>query len=357
MSNWKRTPSKRQSNFTDSDRLGSHPSPFLRQSVTSQSLREIPGLQTLHEERLPMAPNRRPSMTSQPGGSLEIVLPHLVAPPQATTTAGVLQSLPPTNFAHHNFPPISLPPPRQSFCTSHHVGQTFKQETNDTACQTLRRDDLDLIPAYPSTQIRIADLDEAAQASNLERASLAKDRQRLKAKIDVLEAEVVELQSLIDVSQQHTAAKDAQYSQIVEMSTRLQTQSASDSHQWKVEQKQWACEKRDMHDTIAKLRSEVRNLQTGLSRPTALHTEKLSYRFETRSQSTQTATDEASLEQHSKSLQYANASMEAVLIGVSKEYGQLTEYIEKLGSIGKNIQTQLQNVGLGDSVPRMADGE
>lgn len=309
------------------------------------------------EERLPMASNRQPLIPSQREVSLQTVLTQVVALPHASLTTRVLPSLSPPDSAHHTLPPMSLPSPRQPFYTSHHVGRAFEHETNDTAIQTLHHENHDSLSAYSSAQIRRADLDEVAQASNMEMAKLAKDRQRLKARIDVLEAEVVELQNSIEVSQQHTAVKDAQYSHIVEMSTRLQTQSASDSHQWKVEQKQWACEKRDMHDTIANLRWEVRNMQTGISKPTASHTEKLGYRSDVSLQSILTATDQASLEQHSKSLQSANASMEAVLLGVRKEHAQFTEYIEKLGSMGKNIKTQLQSVGAIDSVPRIVDGE
>lgn len=341
MSEWKHTASKRQSGSTDSDHSKSYPVPFVRHFRTSQSSGKSLSPHSSLEEGSPSVADHQLLFTTRPGVSLEAVLTHLEAPSQ-TSTSRTLPSLSPTDSANYTLPSISLPSPWQSPHTSRQVGRTLDVGANDITTQTLQREYCSLVSAYSLTQTRIADLDEAAQASNLETERLSNDRQRLKAKVDVLEAEIDELQNSIEVSRQHSATKDAQYSQIVDLSTRLQTQSAFDTQQWRVEQEQWANEKQLMQDTIAKLRSEVRDLQLGLTKSTASCHDRLSHDTGTSPQSIPTSTIRATLAQHSNSLQQANASIEAALIDISNHHLQLNDHVEKLGSIGKNIQTQVQ---------------
>lgn len=101
-------------------------------------------------------------------------------------------------------------------------------------------------------------------------SKLIRECQSLKAKIDVLEAEIEYLQSSIEQSHRHGVADDAQYSQIVEMSSRLQTQATSDVQQWGSEKKRWVKDRVDMQQTSTGLKSEVRVLREtcrGLSEP------------------------------------------------------------------------------------------
>jgi len=65
-------------------------------------------------------------------------------------------------------------------------------------------------------------------------------------------------------------AKDTQYSQIVEMSSRLQIQATADAQQRNSEKDQWVRDTGVIQQTITTLRSEVRLLRktySGLAPP------------------------------------------------------------------------------------------
>jgi len=84
--------------------------------------------------------------------------------------------------------------------------------TNDITLQNLQRDNADLVSTYAKAKLQIADLDKTVLASSLELNKLIKERQSLKAEIDVLKAEIEELQNSIEHSQRHSVAKDRRYS-------------------------------------------------------------------------------------------------------------------------------------------------
>lgn len=126
--------------------------------------------------------------------------------------------------------------------------------------QTLQRENTDLASAYAQAQIYIADLDTRVQASRAENGKLAKERRRLTGKIELLEAQLEELEQSIQQAQEHTATKDAQYSRIVDLSTRLQRQGAAESQARKAEQHEWLSEKQNMQSVIGSLKNEIQGL-------------------------------------------------------------------------------------------------
>ena len=190
-----------------------------------------------------------------------------------------------------------------------------------------------------SSRTQVMDLDEQVRASRLEIAKLVKDRQRLKAKIDVLEAEVDELQNNMEVSQQHTAAKDAQYSQIVDLSTKLQGQGAADAQHRKAQQEQWIRDKQNMERVIKTLEAEIHNLRTSIHASTARHVDG-SGPLPTPSR----MTDHARLGTGEDGLEHANTNTVDALLDIRKQHAHLMECIEKLGSIGKNMQTRFSSM-------------
>lgn len=208
----------------------------------------------------------------------------------------------------------------------------------------------------------MADLDKIVQTSSLEIGRLFKEGQGLKAKIDVLEAEVDELQTSIEVNQQQTVAKDAQYSQILELSTRLQSQAGFDGQQRKVDKEHWELEKHDMLQTITALRSEIRTLcnsygsvpqsnQGYVSREASTPKRTLS------GVATAASTSPMDLETEVAILRHANSTLEDTLTKVRQEHAQLYEHVKRLGGLSRNIQRHLQAASTGESISGTPDEE
>lgn len=164
----------------------------------------------------------------------------------------------------------------------------------------------------------------------------------LTGKIDLLEAHLEELEQSIEQTQEHTAAKDAQYSRIVELSTRLQSQGAADQHEW-------SSEKKSMQSVIDSLKIEVK----GLRKAFASHANftnpspSLIDEYPRGDQSHPKAPDESSshgLITEMEALRRANARMEDAMTGIRGDTAQLAKYLEKLGSVERNMQMHLQRM-------------
>ena len=168
-------------------------------------------------------------------------------------------------------------------------------------------------------------------------------------KIELLEAQLEELEHSIQQTQTHSAAKDAQYSRIMELSTRLQSQGAAEILARKAEQHEWSREKKSMQSVIASLETEM----NGLRKACASHTKPTN--------STPSPTDGdhhgvegnlASLAESSsegliaeiEALRRTNTRMEDALAGVRGDNAQVADCIEKLGSAEKSIQMRLQKM-------------
>ena len=226
--------------------------------------------------------------------------------------------------------------------------------SDDPNLQSLQRENADLISAYSQAQARIAELDATLQASSAEVAKLFKERQGLKAKVEILEAETEELQSNADQSQQHTFAKDAQYSQILEFSTRLQTQSMSDSQQRKLDYEKWEHERQAMLQTITNLRAEVRTLRKSYGSVAQMQLQSTdgSSTGPTVTHGSSTSND---LEAEVQVLREANTVMQNTLNKVRQEHMQLSDYIGKLEGIGRNVERHLQASEVVVDTPRIPD--
>ena len=212
--------------------------------------------------------------------------------------------------------------------------------TGNAALQNLQRDNTSLTSAYSAAKQHITELENTVQASSAEFGKLIKERQSLKAKIDVLEAEVEELQSNMEQSQRQSEARDTQYSHIVQMSTKLQTQAVTDGQQRDHERHQWTREKAGMQQTITSLRSEVRMLRRSHGGFPPASTA----RGQAKGSELEDSGDlsPAGLEEEMRHLQHVNSSLEDSLEHVRKEHAQLIQHIEKLGGIGRNIQRHLR---------------
>ena len=223
--------------------------------------------------------------------------------------------------------------------------------SDDHSLHILQRENPDLISAYSQAQARIAELDATLQASSAEVAKLFKERQGLKAKIERLEAEAEELQSNAEQSQQHTIAKDAQYSQILEFSTRLQTQAMSDSQQRKLDYEKWEHERQAMLQTITNLRAEVRTLRKSYGSVAQMQLQGAA----TGPLATHGSSTSNDLEAEVQVLREANTVMQNTLKKVRQEHIQLSAYITKLEGIGKNVERHLQASEVVVDTPRVPD--
>ena len=326
---------KRRSDFTDAEREVAPHVSFPLYQQTSESSQASSSRNSSLDDRTSNASDRRSRFGSRPHTQPD-VLTHPEASTQASPASFTLPSLSPTNAIGYTLPPISLSSPR----AAPPGNLAYEQGTNDSMIQNLQRENARLMSETSSARTQAMDLDEQVRASKLEISKLVKDRQRLKAKIDVLEAEVDELQNNMEVSQQHAAAKDAQYSKIVDLSTRLQGQGTVDAQHRKIQQDQWIRDKQSLEKIIKTLETEIHNLRTSIHKSTTRRADgsgPLS--------PTSRMTDQAQSGAREDGLEHANASTVDALLNIRKQHQHLTECIEKLGTIGRNMQTQFSNMG------------
>ena len=325
---------KRRSDFTDTQREVAHRVSFPQHQQTSESSQASSSRTSSLDDCTSNASNHRSRFGSRPHSTPD-ALTHPEDSTQTSPASFILPSLSPTNAIGYKLPPISLSSPRPA-----PLGNlAYEQGNSDFIIQNLQRENARLMSETSSSRTQVMDLDEQVRASRLEIAKLVKDRQRLKAKIDVLEAEVDELQNNMEVSQQHTAAKDAQYSQIVDLSTKLQGQGAADAQHRKAQQEQWIRDKQNMERVIKTLEAEIHNLRTSIHASTARHVDG-SGPLPTPSR----MTDHARLGAGEDGLEHANTNTVDALLDIRKQHAHLMECIEKLGSIGKNMQTRFSSM-------------
>lgn len=260
-----------------------------------------------------------------------------------------------TSSATLTLPSLASSSPMPASYTPHSGNLPSKLGTNCHTLETLQRENTDL-------QTFIADLDTEIQASRVENGKLAKERQILTGKTEHLEAQLEDLEQNIQQSQEHTAAKDAQYSRIVEMSTRLQSQGAAESQARKVEQHEWSTERKCMQSVIDSLEKEVEGLRKAYGSYAKL-ADQMPLPGDDCPDEIEGSPDSAA-ESSSRgpvadieTLRRANARMEGALIGVQRDNAQLAVYIEKLGSVQKNNQTHLQRAETATGALNVLDGE
>lgn len=232
MSQWNRLPSgpKRRSDFTDPERPGSYYFPPPQQSHTSKSSEASTSPHSSQEGQTPNAVGQLPSLTTRTGISPDAVSTRIDMSFHAPLSKMRLPTPSPTSSTRFALPPMALSSPRPASHTPHSGNLPHKPGIDYLTIQTLQRVITDLASAYAQAQIYMADMDSKVQASRAENGKLAKERQRLSGKIEFLETQLEGQGQIIKQIQEHTAAKDAQYSRIVELSTRLQSQGAAEFH-------------------------------------------------------------------------------------------------------------------------------
>ena len=347
MSQWNRLPSglKRRSHFTDPEQLGSYRCPPPQYSHTSQSSEASTSPHSSQEEYKPTTLRQLPSLTAGTGISSGIVGNRTDASSHASSFTTRLPTTSPTSSTNFTLPPIALSSPGPTTYTADSGNLPHKLGTDHY--QTPQHENIDLATAYNHAQIYIADLDTQIQASQAENVKLGKERQRLSGKIELLEAQLEELEHRIEHSQKHTVAKDAQYSCIMDLSTRLQSQGAAESQARKVEKQEWAWEKKSMQNVIESLRNEVTGLRTAYARCNRVTSSTPS---STDDCAHETGGNEDALAESSsqgliaeiEALRRSNSRMKDALAGVGGDNAQLARYIEKLGSVEKRIQIRLE---------------
>ncbi|KAL9075904.1 MAG: hypothetical protein Q9161_001298 [Pseudevernia consocians] len=364
MSQWNHLPSgpKRRSDFTDPERLGSYRFPLPQQSLTSQSSEASTSPPSSQEGQKPKAVGQLPSITARTGISSDVVETRIDPSFHGSSSKMRLPTPSPTSSAPFTLPPLALSSPRPASYTPRSGNLPHKLGTDHFTIQTLQRENTDLASAYAQAQIYIADLDTKNQASRVENGRLVKDRQIMTGKIELLEAQLEELEQSIQQSQEHTVAKDAQYSRIVELSTRLQSQSAAESRARKAEQHEWFSNKKSMQSVIDSLKNEITGLCKAygscakFSNLTPSPVDDDPYVIEGNpSSAAESSSHELIAEM--EALRRANARMKDALAGVRVDTAHLAEYIEKLGSVEENIQMHLQRAETARSMLDFLDGE
>lgn len=351
---------KRRSDFTDPGRLGSYHLPRPQQSHTSQSSDASTSPHSSQAGQTPKAAGQLASLTTRQGISSDVVRTRIDASFHASSPKMRLPSPSPTSSATFALPPIALSSSTPASYTSYSGNPPHIFGTDYLNIQTLQRENTGLASAYAQAQIHIADLDTRVQASRAENGKLAIERQSLTGKIELLEAQLEEMEQSIQQTQEHTAAKDAQYSRIVEFSTRLQSQGTAESQARKAEKHEWCSEKKSMQSGIDCLKTEVKCLRKAsyaqFTDLTPSPIDNYPNRIECNPDLAAKSLSDGLIAEM-EALGRANARMEDALAGVRGDNAQLAEYIEKLGSVERNIQMQLQRVETARGMMDVLDGE
>ncbi|CAF9919633.1 MAG: hypothetical protein ALECFALPRED_001243 [Alectoria fallacina] len=351
MSQWNRLCSgpKRKSDFTDPERPGSYHFPLPQQSHTSQSSEASTSPHGSQEGQIPKALGQLASLTVQNGISFDVVGTRINASFHASSSKTRLLTPPPTSSGTFTLPPIALSSPRPTSCALYSGNLPHRLGTDYPTTHTPTHENIDLASAYAQAQLYIADLDTRVQASRAENGKLAKERKRLRGKIELLETQLETLEQSKQQTQEHTTAKDAQYLRIVELSTRLQIQCAEESQARRVEQHEWYFEKKSMQSVIDSLENAMKGLRKAYARHAKspnLMSSPIDNYLDIIEGSTDSVAESSSHEliAEIEALRRTNAKMKDALIGVRGDNAHLAEYIEKLGSVEKNIQIRLQKV-------------
>ena len=341
-SNRLRSGSKRRSDFTYPERPGSYHFPHI-----SQSPEDSASPHSSQEGQTSKTVGQLPSLTAQTAIS-DVIGTQIETSFHVSSSSTRPRTPSPTSSTTFTLPPIALSSLRPTSYAPHSDNLHHKFGTAYPTIQTLQRENTDLASAYAQAQIYTADLNTKVEASRVENGKLAKERQRLMGKIELLEAQLEEMEQGAQQTQEHTLAKDAQYLRIVEMSTRLQNQAAAESQARKSEQRGWSFEKQRMQSVIDSLRNEVQSLRKAASY--ANFAELTPSPIDDYPDGIESNTDSAAkssphgLIAEMEALRRAKARMEDAIAGVRGDNAQLAEYIEKLGRVGKNIQMHLQRV-------------
>ena len=346
--------SKNRTDTRDEGQPGVRPALFSRHVRNSETSKQSAISHLAYDPHLSKPPDPAPLPPIQTQVSFEAVLTQISAPLQAPHPRHALPYSSTERSTVFTLPPLTLSPPKSASFTSHSDMSQPETWFDDTNLQSLQRENADPISAYSQAQTRIAELDATLQASSAEVAKLFKERQGLKAKIEILEAEAEELHSNAEQSQQHTFAKDAQYSQILEFSTRLQTQAMSDSQQRKLDYEKWEHERQAMLQTITILRAEVRSLRKSYGSVAQMQLQSAEGST-TGPIATNVSGTSKDLEAEVQVLREANTVMQNTLDKVRQEHIELSDYIQKLEGIGRNVERHLQASAVVVDTPRVPD--
>ncbi len=355
MSQWDRLPSgsKRRSDFADPERPGYRLS-FPQRSPTSQSPEASTSPHSSQEGQTPRVAGQLPFLTAGREISSDVVGTRIDEPFHALSSTMMLPTPRLTSSAEFTLPPIALSSPRSAPYTHYSGNVPHKPGTDHLTTQTLQRENSDLASAYAQAQTYIADLNTKVQASQAENGRLTKERQRLMGKIEFLEAQLEELEHSMQQTQKHTAAKDAQYSHIMELSTRLQSRGAAEQHEW-------SCEKKSMQGIIDSLNHEItclRKSYAGNTKVTKLTPSLINDRPNSLEGDSVLATQSLSygLLTEMEALRRTNTRMEVALAGVRGDNAQLAECIEKLGGVEKNIHQRVREAETARGLVGIVDG-
>ena len=339
MSQWNNLPpgSKRTSEFPDRERSRSYCFPLPQQLHTTRSSEASTSPHSSQEGQTSKSVGQLRSPTAEIGISSDIIGTRVDAMFHPSSSTPRLLTLSPTSSATFTLPPIALSSPRPVSYASHSDNLPQKFRTDNLATQTLQHENADLISAYVQAQSCIAELNTKVQASYAENERLAKDRQRLKGQVELLEAHLEEMEQSMQEVQKHTAAKDAQYSRIMELSTRLQSQGAAERHEW-------SCEKKSMQNVIDALNNETNGLRKVYAKSTNLRPSTVDDCRNGIGIDPDAAPESSSrgLLAEMQALRRTNARMGDVLAGIRADSSQLVDFVSKLGRIEQNIQSRLQ---------------
>ena len=137
--------------------------------------------------------------------------------------------------------------------TAHLQELQHQLSTKSLAYQILQGEHDKLLAAFTRSQTRCATLDRKSQASETEINNLLEEQARMQLQIEAYENQVEDLQGSKDEACRQSSSTGAQYTQIIDMSSKLQAKGVEDSKRWKEEKKALENEKAEMMAKIERL--------------------------------------------------------------------------------------------------------
>jgi len=250
-----------------------------------------------------------------------------------------------------NFPLVPAPPPASSegaFHVSLTKSTMVGYSLSDLQVSSPAYAKSSLV--YPESSAELTSPEVSSQRSSTDLSTSVSDHKKLRMKVHVLEAQVEKLYNHIDLTRQEATAKDAQYAQIIERSTRLERKSEAELQSWRVDREKWVQEKDHMQKIVMDLRLEIQHLQRSLG---ILQMPNPVPRRQNEQAVPRTDDEQDYITRHlvipvegaRDELQRQNPRDEDPCEGLRRESRRLSEHIVEISKIGEVIQQHVDNIG------------
>ena len=194
-----------------------------------------------------------PSQPLFPIASLSGTISETAESTQASLGKDTLPRPPPMDQTSNVLPPIVSITPRTAAPLPHFQDTRQSNLRESLSPENIHLEHDSLSSALSQAQARVAILGRKCQAYEAEVSSFTKERSVLTAQIKSLESHLAEVQQSRDEAQRQSAAKGAQYVDIMAMASKIQAQGGLDAKKWRAEKEEWLQERQSLVQRLAVL--------------------------------------------------------------------------------------------------------